>query len=90
MYTVTITQEANTDLARLKKNEPQAYKKAVQLIEELYTNLTTGLGKPEILKYGYNGLYSRRITQKHRLIYRVDNNSITVLIISAYGHYSDK
>ncbi len=90
MYTVTITQEANTDLARLKKNEPQAYKKAVQLIEELYTNPTTGLGKPEILKYGYNGLYSRRITQKHRLIYRVDNNSITVLIISAYGHYSDK
>lgn len=90
MYTVTITQEANTDLARLKKNEPQAYKKAVQLIEELYTNPTTGLGKPEILKYGYNGLYSRRITQKHRLIYRVDNNSITVLIISAYGHYNDK
>ena len=90
MYTVTITQEANTDLARLKKNEPQAYKKAVQLIEELYTNPTTGLGKPEILKYGYNGLYSRRITQKHRLIYRVDNNSITVLIISAYGHYGDK
>ena len=90
MYTVTITQEANTDLARLKKNEPQAYKKAVQLIEELYTNPTTGLGKPEILRYGYNGLYSRRITQKHRLIYRVDNNSITVLIISAYGHYSDK
>ena len=90
MYTVTITQEANTDLARLKKNEPQAYKKAVQLIEELYTNPTTGLGKPEILKYGYNGLYSRRITKKNRLIYRVDNNSITVLIISAYGHYSDK
>ena len=53
MYSVTITREANSDLARLKKSEPRAYKKAVQLIEELYTNPTTGLGKPEILKYGY-------------------------------------
>ena len=90
MYSVTITREANSDLARLKKSEPRAYKKAVQLIEELYTNPTTGLGKPEVLKNGYNGLYSRQITQRHRLIYRVNDDTVIVLIISAYRHYSDK
>ena len=90
MYSVTITREANSDLARLKKSEPRAYKKAVQLIEELYTNPTMGLGKPEILKYGYNGLYSRQITQRHKLIYRVNDDTVIVLVISAYGHYNDK
>ncbi|MEN6456957.1 MAG: type II toxin-antitoxin system YoeB family toxin [Prolixibacteraceae bacterium] len=42
------------------------------------------------MKYGYKGCWSRRITQKHRMVYSVDDEKITVLIISATGHYGDK
>ncbi len=62
---------------------------AVEL-DELTEHPTTGTGKPEVLKFGLSGFYSRRITQKHRLVYKVDNEQIIVLIISAIGHYIDK
>ena len=45
------------------------------------------------LKYwnmSYKGLYSKRITRKHRLIYDIKDKVVTVLIISAYTHYGDK
>lgn len=44
-----------------------------------------GLGKPEPLKYEYEGLYSRRIDVKHRLVYIKDNDTLT--IISCRYHY---
>ena len=46
-----------------------------------------GLGKPEPLKYKYQGFWSRRITQEHRLIYRMVNDNI--IVISLKGHYDD-
>jgi len=36
------------------------------------------------------GQWSRRISQKHRLIYMIDNEKVIVLLLSAYGHYDDK
>lgn len=89
-YTIILTDQAEQDLETLKKNEPSAYKKAISLIENISQTPTTGIGKPEILKGNKSGLYSRRITQKHRLIYKVENEKIIVIIISAYGHYDDK
>ena len=47
-----------------------------------------GWGKTEQLKDV--GLWSRRIDQKHRLCYKVDEQTITIFIVSAYGHYDDK
>lgn len=44
-----------------------------------------GEGKPERLKYREG--YSRRIDEKNRLVYTVDQDSITIL--SCYGHYED-
>lgn len=46
-----------------------------------------GLGKPEPLKGKYSGCWSRRITQEHRLIYKVDAENIKV--VKCYGHYDD-
>ncbi|MGC4234601.1 MAG: type II toxin-antitoxin system YoeB family toxin [Niabella sp.] len=34
--------------------------------------------------------WSRRISQEHRLVYRVQDEVITVLVLSAYGHYDNK
>ncbi len=89
-YTLYFTNEAKKDLAGLKKNEPAAFIKAKALLLELKQHPMTGTGKPEPLGYGYKGFFSRRITQKHRLVYSVDNKKITVLIVAASGHYQDK
>jgi len=75
------------DIQSLKKSETSVYKKLIRLLEELTEHPTTGIGKPEKLKHELGGLYSRRLTQKHRLVYRVDEEKITVLVISALGHY---
>ncbi|MEE4286029.1 MAG: Txe/YoeB family addiction module toxin [Mariniphaga sp.] len=89
-YTLYFTEEAKKDLAGLKKNEPKAFKKVKALLIELQQHPKTGTGKPKPLGNGYKGFFSRRITQKHRLVYSIDEKKITVLVISASGHYHDK
>jgi len=44
-----------------------------------------GIGKPEQLKYGAQGAWSRRITEEHRLVYLVDGDD--VVILQARYHY---
>ena len=90
MYTVIFSQKAQQDLKSLKKSEPQAYKKARLLIEELAEHPKTGRGKPQLKKYDLEGLFARKITDKHRLVYSINDEIITVDILSARGHYNDK
>jgi toxin YoeB len=60
------------------------------LLDELRKHPYTGTGNPELLKYGRKGHWSRRITDKHRLIYEIHDTTVTVYIVSAFGHYDDK
>ena len=78
------------DIARLKKSEPAAYKKVVAFIEELKEHPKTGTGHPEPLKGKPEGRWSRQISKKHRLVYRIYETEVVVLVITAYGHYEDK
>ena len=45
-----------------------------------------GTGKPEPLKHEFKGLWSRRITQEHRLVYEVTDKHI--YIVGCEGHYT--
>jgi toxin YoeB len=90
IYTIIFSDKAKEDLLFLKRSEPQAYKKARLLIEELLEHPKTGRGKPQLKKHNLEGLYARKITDKHRLLYSVDGHNITVDIISSKGHYNDK
>jgi len=90
MYTIKYTHEAEYDLKRLSKSEPKSYAKAVKLLNELVDSPYTGTGKPHALTGNRQGQWSRRITQKHRLVYTVNDNEIIVLVLAAYGHYDDK
>lgn len=90
MYIVIFSPKAKEDLKTLKKSEPQAYKKARLLIEELAEHPKTGRGKPQLKKYDLEGLYARKITDKHRLVYSINDETVTVDIVSAKGHYDDK
>lgn len=90
IYVISLTKEASAHLSALYKNEPKAYEKAMVLIEDIRKHPTTGLGKPEPLRHRLGNVYSRRITQKHRLVYSVHDDIVTVIVISAKGHYNDK
>lgn len=63
----------------------QTIKKINKLINDIDRTPFTGIGKPEPLKHDLSGLWSRRISDEHRLIYRVEND--TIYIYSAKDHY---
>ena len=87
MYTISFSEEAREDFKELQKGAPQAISKLSKLLEEIREHPRTGSGHVEVLK-GYDGnVYSRRITKEHRLIYRIYDNTVEVLILSTYGHY---
>ena len=83
-YVVIIKEEAQEDLKRLLRNEPKAYKKALRFIAELYDHPKTGLGHPEPLKGKPEGRWSREITKKHRLVYRIFDTEVYVEVLTAY------
>ena len=89
-YEVKFSDEANRDFVKLAKSEPKAFAKASSFIEELKTHPKTGTGHPEPLKGLPENRWSRRITQKHRLVYRIFETEVIVDVLSAYGHYEDR
>jgi len=90
IYKVTPTEEAEADLVRLAKSEPKVFQKAVRFMEELKVHPKTGLGHPEPLKGKPEGRWSRELTKKHRMVYRIFEDEVVVLVLSSYGHYDDK
>lgn len=54
------------------ETDTEIAQKIKELIKEIRRNPFQGLGKPEPLKYDLKGFWSRRITQEHRLVYKVD------------------
>lgn len=49
------------------------------LIKDIFRTPFQGIGKPEPLKYKYKGLWSRRINDEHRLIYRIMEDELQIL-----------
>ena len=87
MYTIVFTEEAKKDLKKLQKKDPQSISKLAKLLDELKEHPRTGTGQVEPLK-GYDGtVYSRRITKEHRLVYKIYDTVVEILVLSAFGHY---
>ena len=87
MFTIVFSQDARKDLKELYKHSPASVAKLAKLLEEIRNHPRTGTGQIEVLK-GYDGtVYSRRITKEHRLVYRVIDDTVEVLVISVFGHY---
>ena len=90
-YTLKLTPDTIEDIEFHKKQGDKAIlKKLSVLFDELTEHPMTGTGQPEEMKYGFSGCWSRRINSKHRLVYRIDNEVVTVIILQARGHYNDK
>ena len=63
-------------------------KRINQLVKDIIRNPFEGIGKPEPLKENLAGFWSRRIDEKHRLVYSVSGDN-DILIISCKGHYEN-
>ncbi len=87
-YRLHLEPRAVRDLADLKHagNKP-----ALAKIEKLFVELTlhprTGTGQVEALKGDFSGFWSRRIDRYNRLIYAIEDEIVTVVVISVKGHY---
>ena len=81
--------EGNTweQYEKLREQDKRLHKALCKSLKEMLrsNDLTKGLGKPEPLKHNLSGLWSQRISQKDRLVYRYDEKSIYIFAIG--GHY---
>lgn len=85
-YKLAFSKKALDEIEEWKKAGNTAIqKKLASLIAELADHPFEGTGKPEPLKHSLSGMWSRRITREHRLVYEVADDS--VFILSVKGHY---
>ncbi len=67
------------------KTDKKKIKRINNLINDIQRNKFEGIGKPEPLKHNLSGFWSRRIDNEHRIVYKIENNS--VLIAQLRYHY---
>lgn len=90
-FAIILDLNAEKELKKhFKAGDKATLKRINQIFDELKVHPKTGSGQPEPLKYSLSNYWSRKINRKDRLIYKVDENIVTVFIISAMGHYNDK
>jgi len=83
--------EGNTwsDYEKLREKDKKLHKSLCRIIKELLrSNPTQGIGKPEPLRHNLSGLWSRRISQRDRIIYKFNDNYIYIFAIG--GHYDQQ
>jgi toxin YoeB len=73
------------DVSYWVRVDRKAALRVLELVEATMREPFTGIGKPEPLRFVLAGCWSRRITQEHRLVYRVSENRIDFL--QARYHY---
>ncbi len=73
------------DLAHWVSTDRKVALKVLELVEAIRRDPFAGLGKPEPLRHLEAGIWSRRITQEHRLVYQVTNDKL--LFAQARYHY---
>ncbi len=79
------TDDAWEDYLYWSIQDKKTLKRINQILKDVDRNGYTGIGKPEPLKYDYQGFWSRRIDDVNRLVYKIENDSI--VIIHCKGHY---
>ena len=82
---LNFTPSAWEDYQWWQSKDKKTLKRINSLIKEILRDPFQGIGKPEPLKENLSGYWSRRITGEHRIVYKVDNDNIT--IIQCRNHY---
>lgn len=82
---LVFTPQAWEDYTHWQRADRQILKRINRLLDDTARDPFEGIGKPEQLKYGVPGAWSRRITDEHRLVYLVDQDDLVIL--QARYHY---
>lgn len=90
-YSLEISSKARKELqVHYKSGNKSVIRKIEQIFLELSVSPYEGTENLEALKYKLSGYWSRRINHKDRIIYKVYEDKVVVVIVSAIGHYVDK
>lgn len=89
-YILEFSHLAIAQLEEMKKSDIISFKKASKLLAEIIQNPKEGSGNPKTLKGDLEGYWARRINRKDRLVYRINEEIVSVYILSSKGHYFDK
>ena len=80
------SENAWDDYLYWQKTDRKLLNRINTLIKDIQRQPFEGLGKPEPLKHEFSGYWSRRITEEHRIIYKIENDAL--LIAQLRYHYS--
>ncbi len=79
------SEHAWEDYLYWQRTDPKILDRVNKLIKEIQRTPFKGTGKPEQLKHGLSGYWSRRINDEHRIVYKVESDSL--LIAQLRHHY---
>ena len=82
---LVFTPQAWEDYVYWQRNDRALVARIHRLLDDAMRHPTTGIGKPEPLKYGIVGAWSRRITEEHRVVSQLLGEDLVVL--QARYHY---
>ena len=88
MSKIIFAEDAWAEYLYWLSQDKQTLKKINALIKAIQREPFTGEGKPEPLRGNMSGKWSRRINEKDRLVYEIQNDA--VVILQCRGHYEDK
>lgn len=76
--TIVFSSQAWEDYLWWVQQDRRTLTRINRLIEDVARNGNLGIGKPEPLKHGFQGYWSRRITDEHRLVYKVVGDEVRI------------
>jgi toxin YoeB len=82
---LVFSQQAWEEYLWWQKTDRKVVQRINTLIQEVQRTPFEGTGKPELLKHALSGYWSRRITEEHRLVHKVEGDSL--LIAQLRYHY---
>lgn len=89
MRSIVFEGDAWEQYEAIRAKDRQLHRNLCRILKEMQrADPARGIGKPERLKQNFRGLWSRRLSQKDRIIYRFDEDAIYIFAIG--GHYDDR
>ncbi len=76
---IDLRPQAREDIEYYKRHSAKNLSRVKELIASILETPFQGIGKPEPLKYDLSGYWSRRVNQRDRLVYRIDEDGLIIL-----------
>ena len=84
---LTFSSKAWANYLYWQKTDQSMITRINRLIKDIQREPYTGIGKPEPLKHGLSGYWSRRINDEHRIVYKVDGDQIFIAQLRYHYEY---